>query len=94
MKYDNVYKKLKIGDLLFDIDGEDREGLGIGTIENKTDSSMFVKFLSKELPVFVNNCLFCYDRAGMKGSSRCYSHQEMIEFNRNGFKDVEKYLKT
>lgn len=93
MKFETIYKKLKVGDLLFDIDGEDRKGLGVGIIEDKKPSFVSVKFSSKELPIFVNNCLFCYDRAGVKGSSRCYSHQEMIEFKRSGFKNADKYLK-
>jgi hypothetical protein len=93
MTYQAVYKKLKVGDLLFDLDGEDRKGFGVGVVKDKKTSFLSVKFSNKELPIFVDNCLFCYDRAGIKGSRRCYSYQEMLEFKSSGLKSIDKYIK-
>lgn len=83
MRFSTVYKKLEIGDLLFDIDGKDRMGLGVGIVKDKKSSYLSVKFSCKTFPIFVNNCLFCYDRAGKKGSIRCYSYQEVLELQKD-----------
>jgi hypothetical protein len=75
-----IRKNLKINDILVDIDGKDRIGFGKGIIlKFYSSGGMLVKFKTKELPIFVSDTLFCYDREGKKGALRCKIFQEIKE---------------
>lgn len=68
---------LNIGDIIYDVDGKDRLGLGKGFVTDMKNNFFFVKFESKDLPMMMNIELFLYDRAGVKGSRRCYLENEI-----------------
>lgn len=78
MSIRNLANSLKIDDEIIDIDGEDREGLGIGKIVKITPNGnfFFVKFENSKLPIIMNIELFLFDRAGVRGSKRCYLKKE------------------
>ena len=80
MSIRDLANNLKIDDVIIDIDGEDRKGLGKGKIVKITPNKNFfyVKFDGIELPKMMNIELFLFDRAGVRGSKRCYLEKEKL----------------
>lgn len=70
------YLSLKLNSIVYDVDGEDRKGNGKGVVTKISEEFISVKFQNKSLPMFMNKELFLYDRAGRKGSKRCYIENE------------------
>jgi len=70
---------LQIGSVIYDVDGQDRQGLGKGIVTDIKNNFFYVKFEQKELPMMMNIELFLYDRAGIAGSKRCYLEEEYEE---------------
>lgn len=83
MSIRDLANSLKIDDVIIDIDGEDRKGLGRGKIVKITPNRDFfyVKFDDIELPKMMNIELFLFDRAGVRGSKRCYLEKEKPKGN-------------
>ena len=67
---------LEIGSVIYDIDGEDRLGLGKGVITKLKSDGFLVKFPNKDLPMHMNIELNLWDRAGKRGARRCLLEEE------------------
>lgn len=61
--------KLKKGDFIVDLNGEDTKGLGCGMVMSVYENKTFftVLFNNAKLPMMFDQCFFRYDRAGKKG---------------------------
>ena len=87
MKQKTTIHDLKINDYIYDLNGEDSQGLGKGQVIKFNDSKtfFFVKFEEKENDVLFNEYLFRFDRAGIKGSRRALTEKEFIKYLKYGF---------
>lgn len=78
---------LKINDYIYDLNGEDSQGLGRGKVVKFSDSKtfIFVKFKDGKNNVLFNEYLFRFDRAGKKGSRRALTEKEFNKYLEYGF---------
>lgn len=74
-------RKLKIGDILIDEDGEDRKGYGEGIVKSFYTGWILVHFENRKLPMLVSDGLFCYNRFGLN-SIRCKTPKEIKEIKK------------
>ena len=79
--------KLKKGDFIVDLNGEDTKGLGCGMVMSVYENKTFftVLFNTAKLPMMFDQCFFRYDRAGKKGAVRALTLNEFWKYQKHGF---------
>ncbi len=79
--------KLKKGDFIVDLNGEDTKGLGCGMVMSVYENKTFftVLFNNAKLPMMFDQCFFRYDRAGKKGAVRALTLDEFWKYKKYGF---------